>query len=715
MKMQNIKKSLPFISSLFFIFLAGLSLSYLFSYVDLKPQVDNDAFFSSEDPNYQQDKQITALFPRKDDQIIISVTGNIFDKKYQEKISFLTEFLMDLENVVSVKSITHGPINIHDAIESPLWRRILIADNQHSSNIIIIVGNESFQRLLPKIEGVINAFEEKEFDIKISGFPYVVELIRRNLQRDLNIFSSLALALFGIIILTIFRSWRIFIGMVVTSVTAFSLTMIITDHLHIRIGILTANLATIIFVLTNSNVIFLTFNWRNIGKTIDPYDSFQAVKETIWFTIYPSFWSAVTVALGFGSLLFAQAKPLRELGISGVIGTTIAFLVVYGIYPSFLRLIIPEYNPSKARVKQYFEKVYSFFAHRHIFIIILIGLTLIMTLPKITKMDTDPSLLSFFKKNGDIYSGLEYIDKNGGSSPLVLVIKDARNQTLNTNKIYDRLWALHLALEDHPDIGTVVSLSTLLAEGKRNFIGSVVPSEWILDELERPQYDKIADSFVTRDRQYGMFLLRMNEVGRKKHRVGIINEIAEIVKAHGFVPHLFGGVYALQGYFSEHITSSLIYGLSHLTAIFFFIAWWVTRSLHGAIAMTLSLCVVTFCVLGGIGYLKIPLDTISAPATNVAISMGIDLMIHMVNYHRRFLKKHRGKNHIRDWIEVRRIMWEPIITSTLIVCSGFAIFFFSSFPPTQRFGGSIVYGSFISAMIALFIFPLLMKQEGETW
>jgi predicted RND superfamily exporter protein len=47
-----------------------------------------------------------------------------------------------------------------------------------------------------------------------------------------------------------------------------------------------------------------------------------------------------------------------------------------------------------------------------------------------------------------------------------------------------------------------------------------------------------------------------------------------------------------------------------------------------------------------------------------------------------------------------------------IVSSGFAIFFFSSFPPTQRFGGAIVWGTIICAMIALFIFPALAKKEN---
>ena len=62
---------------------------------------------------------------------------------------------------------------------------------------------------------------------------------------------------------------------------------------------------------------------------------------------------------------------------------------------------------------------------------------------------------------------------------------------------------------------------------------------------------------------------------------------------------------------------------------------------------------------------------------------------------------------------VRERMWEPVLTSMFIVASGFAIFFFSSFPPTQRFGGQIVLGTVISAFSAIFIFSLLAQPRGK--
>jgi predicted RND superfamily exporter protein len=51
----------------------------------------------------------------------------------------------------------------------------------------------------------------------------------------------------------------------------------------------------------------------------------------------------------------------------------------------------------------------------------------------------------------------------------------------------------------------------------------------------------------------------------------------------------------------------------------------------------------------------------------------------------------------------------------LIVSAGFAIFGLSAFPPTQRFGISIVLGTILASVSTVFVLPLLaeakMKRE----
>ena len=65
--------------------------------------------------------------------------------------------------------------------------------------------------------------------------------------------------------------------------------------------------------------------------------------------------------LGFLSLLFVQASPLRQLGISGAVGTFVALTLAYLIYPWFLyreKSYLETYQSKKSIIStgQFFKK-----------------------------------------------------------------------------------------------------------------------------------------------------------------------------------------------------------------------------------------------------------------------------------------------------------------------------------------------------------------------
>jgi len=690
-----------------FLVLTVICVSALFAFVDLSPHVDYDTFFSNDDPTYRADIEISRLFPRNDTQIIISVSGDIYSTTYQKKIKNFGELLMDIEHVVEVKSIVNGPRSVYDAVKSSLWSRLLISDQERSSNMLVMIdpaaSQEHLSAIVPRIENLKSVFDSKDFHIEISGYPYIVELIRRHLNRDLRVFSILAFIVFGLVVVMVFHSWRIFLGTMIACFNAAALTLICSHFLDIKIGILTANLTTIIFVLTLSHIIFLTFNWKHLYG-ID--NQKEAVHEAIKITFPASFWAMVTTLLGFLSLLYVQAKPIRELGVLGSIGTAIAFAIAYSVYPAFLRLARPSHERSDLFIKHLFQRTFTFFERRQWFVIVAIFGIIIFTIPDLRSLNTDPSLISFFAKDSKITHGLKYIDKHGGSNPLMIVVKDKSGDSLDNKKNIQRLWELHKEFEAHPEVGTAFSLPLLVNEARRSSLLSFMVSDRrLLKFLDKPKYGEISKGFITEDRQYALFLLRMREEGRQGHRITILNELKKITEENHFSPHLVGSIYAMQGHLSQHVANSMIYGLGRLILIFLLIALITSYSFRTAFGMALSVCVIPLCILGVIGALRMPLDMIAAPAANIAIAMGIDAMIHMVHAHRRLNnKKQNGTN---TWLMVRKRLWEPVITSMLIVSCGFGIFFFSSFPPTQRFGGSIVLGTIVAAFSALFIFPLL--------
>jgi len=195
----------------------------------------------------------------------------------------------------------------------------------------------------------------------------------------------------------------------------------------------------------------------------------------------------------------------------------------------------------------------------------------------------------------------------------------------------------------------------------------------------------------------------MKEDKRAKARLEIIEELKKIVHDNGFDSEITGGIYALQGHLSKLVMSSLVFGLFRLLLLFFIISWIVSRSLPVSLAMTASISIIPLIVLGCVGIIQMPLDIIAAPSINIAIAIGIDSMIHMVKYWRNI--KQEGKITKQKWEKVRKRLWDPVLNTMSVITLGFGVFLFSQFPPTQRFGGIIVFGSLLAGLTALYLMP----------
>lgn len=672
-------------------------------FVDLKPQVGKNFFFSSNDPQFKESAKIGRIFPSATQLIISVASPHISSEHYLERLAQLTRQLQSIEGVTSVESLADGPKNFEDAEKSPFWKRLLIAENGRSSNVVVFASDQDSQELISRIQATVDKFDAKDFRIQIAGAPYVSEMIQRSLQHDFRTFSLTSVLLFGAATWVLFRSLKLTLGMLATCTSAVLVTLLVQSIFGERIGILTANLGTIVFVVALSHLVYMTFNWQTLAR--QRKEDAHGLGTKAWrMTLPASFWSMVCASLGFGSLLIVPAKPLRELGFGGVLGTIVALVCAYLMYPAFLDWV----GPKETRIVAT-EAGSRLWERKFVWVSVAAVLASAVLSLGLMRLNTDPSLLDYFKKGKEPRQGLEYVDRNGGSNPLTLVIAAADGGKLDTKEEYEKMWALQDALEEYKGVGTVLSLPVLMDEGHRHPFAFLLSWNHLLSILNEPKHERVASSFVTKDRKLAAFYLRMVEAGRTKPRLDVVNDLRRVVRQHGFRPVLVGDVYGLQGALAKLVASSLVTGLLWLMVFFSGVALIVGRSLRVAAAMIFSLSLVPVCMLGGIGLLHIPVDIISAPATNVCIGMAIDSMVHLVFGVRRAQRDgHKGWS---AWVAGRKEQWRGIVYSDVIIAAGFAIFVLSSFPPTQRFGLVVVSGTVIDILANLFLLPLLGGAE----
>lgn len=690
------------------VFLIFLALCIFFvRQVDLQPSVSEDFFFSENDPAVREIKWVSEAFPSTGDFLLVNVASpNIRSERYFNQIYKLTESIKAIEGVTGVQSISEGPKDFADALESEMWRRLLIPEAEDSTNLMIFIPKRYKQELIVQVEKLVQEYERMHFKTRISGPPYIVLQITRDLIKDFKTLNLISFGLFALGILIIFKSFFLWLGMVITCASAILICLIVQYFMGAGVGLLTANLTTMVVVMVGSHIIFLTSNQKTLLKNSvekKDADTINAIK----MTFVPSLWCMFTTLLGFTSLLFVQAEPLRELGRGGILGTLSAWISVYTLYIPFLYLFTKSHKwqnaPKIAEAETKTQKFKLPFTLWSCMATGLLVLVLVMSL-KAPSLVTDPSLLAYFDKGGEIYKGLDFIDDTGGTNPLDLVVYDPDDMDLNDKEAYERLWKLQDRLEGHGSVGISVSLPVLMSEGKRHPLAWLVSFEKLIKIMSSPDLGRVARGFITDNRKHTKFLIRMHEKDHYKSRMEIIEELKKIIKESGFRLKVAGGLYYLMGRLSEMIRESLVSGVGLMLLCFFVISAFISRAVRITLAMVFCMALVPVFVLGAFSYSNTAMDVISSASLNVCLGMAGDSMIHFVMALRRRVPK--GRIGYADWLPVLKEQGVPIFISALIVSVGFMVFSFSTFPPNQRFGMAVVLGTLFSlgGTLVLFIF-----------
>jgi predicted RND superfamily exporter protein len=663
-------------------------------FVDVAPRVEGDFFFAEDDPQMVASRAVSESFPGGD-QVLLRVEDLANDAvAYGDRIGALTEDLL------AVEGITGGfSISTDDPERSPLFQRLLLNPDSAATNIVLSADDTDPEILLPRLEAVVVAHQSPEVSIVMSGVPVIVELIRRSLYRDLVVFSLSAVLVFGLIAGLLYRDAAIVVGTLVTCFVSVSLTLVVVQLMGSGIGLLTANLVTIVFVLTLSHVVFLTANWARAAAAGG--DRGAALTEGIRDTLEGSFWSMTTTLLGFLSLLIATARPLRELGMAGAVGAFAALIVTYSVYPAFLGRwarvrAVPAGHAKSALSAGHRVLVLGSAA----VVVALLGLGIL-------RVDTDPGLLTYFSEGTELRDGLELMDRDGGSSTLNIVVRDPEGGRVDAAAVFARLQAFQESLDADSAVGVVVSPTVLVGHARTLPLAGLLPIPTLLDLASSPQFGEVGLGFVTRERDQGHYLLRMRESRDEPSRDAVMDRMRGYATDAGLEPALVAGLYDLQAQLGRLIQSSLRIGIGGLLILFLGVAIVVSRSAVTTLKMWICLAAIPTVVLGTFGLFGIAVDIITSPAANVALAIGADSMIHLVVRARRLTGVQAA-----PWSLAVAQISRPVLVATGIISAGFGIFVLSSFPPTQRFGLAVILGTAAAATMALVVLPRLMPGEA---
>jgi predicted RND superfamily exporter protein len=201
----------------------------------------------------------------------------------------------------------------------------------------------------------------------------------------------------------------------------------------------------------------------------------EVVLETLQTTTTPSFIAALTTVLGFFSLVFNQIVSIRELGLYGSVGISIAFVLSLILVPALLVLMpLPTryteaFAPGVGAVLRQLAQLSS--RHRHA--VIIVGSAIVVfSLWRASAIRVGSDFQSFFRETDPIRQATDAINRSlVGSMTFYVIVEGTEKDII---KKWDTLWRLkdlQLYIDSLPGVEKTVSFvdyCELLDHGFRN-------------------------------------------------------------------------------------------------------------------------------------------------------------------------------------------------------------------------------------------------------
>ncbi|MEE8556840.1 MAG: MMPL family transporter [Myxococcota bacterium] len=336
------------------------------------------------------------------------------------------------------------------------------------------------------IRAVIDRYREHGV-LHLGGGPMIADDMLTFVRSDLRVFGFSVLLFVVLVLFLIFRRIR---WVVLPLLSCFYASVVMIGMLGLigwPVTVVSSNFLALMLIITISMNIHLAVRYRQLLQNRPDAPQIELVEGTIRKMVWPCLYTALTTIIGFGSLVLSDIKPVRDFGWMMSLGLTVAFATSFTLFPAVLLLLGKPRRADSSPSGFPLTGALASITERHgTAVLVCAGLLAVLSIVGISRLAVENSFIDYFRKSTEIYQGMKLIDeKLGGTTPLqVLLNFDPRPDTeellpdeeldewdlelANSPKYWftplqvDRIEEVHDYLEGLPEVGKVLSLTSLL-------------------------------------------------------------------------------------------------------------------------------------------------------------------------------------------------------------------------------------------------------------
>ncbi|MEP5763385.1 MAG: MMPL family transporter [Halieaceae bacterium] len=620
--------------------------------------------------------------------------------------------------------------------------------------------------LVAEVREVVDGYRNGA-SLFVGGVPMIAADMVSFVRSDLVTFGAGILGFMLVMLSVIFRKPR-YVALPMTTVIASAAVMLgLLAWLDWRMTVISSNFVAVLLIVGLAIAIHLVVRYRELHMDRPEAEQHELVLETVRLMAVPCFYTTLTTAVAFTSLVVSGLRPVIDFGWMMTIGICIALLLTFVLLPCLL-VMLPKGTPSdRGERSAGMTPAFARFTERHGSGILLVsGLLVATSIYGISRLQVENRFIDYFHESTEIYQGMELLDAQlGGTIPLDIII-DVSEEELGpvfaedpgaqvalassgaeeviaeeddfgeddmfdddfdggfvseedefeqsywfTTRGMERLQEIHEYVDSLPQTGKVLSLATTYSIVKQLWDGGVGDVELALVQKSLPDAvaNLIVDPYFDEETEQARISLRVKETSRDLRRDQFLTDLhAHLVDELGVAPDnlRFTNMLVLYNNVLQSLFKSQILTLGAVFAAIVFMFVLLFRSFSLALIAVAPNILAAAMVLGAMGLTGVPLDIMTITIAAIVVGIGVDDTIHYVHRFKREFP--RDRNYLATMHRCHASIGRAMYYTSITIVVGFSILVFSNFTPSIYFGLLTGLAMLVALIGALLLLPQLI-------
>ncbi|VUD58703.1 hypothetical protein TDB9533_02490 [Thalassocella blandensis] len=576
---------------------------------------------------------------------------------------------------------------------------------------------------------------EKNAEVFLGGNTLLAKQLIDIIKADLVLFGLTIIGIVEILLWYLFVSWRWVLLPLLTCAYSIVCTLGLLGMLGLKVTVISANVIALQIILTLAIVIHLIIQYRELVKQGDD-THVSLTREMVKLKLKPCLYAGITTSVGFASLIFSGIQPIISFGWMMVLALSVTLVAGLMFFPALVLTLCRSVDRSERShplIGRFLNFSQAAVLKRGGLILGLSAGLFILGVTGCFFLTAENSFLNYFKGSTDVKKELSFIDQNfGGSTPLdIIYTLPEREKAIDLEIAAEDMQmveALQYALDQNEAIGDTMSIADFARVAKAvrgkpltEFEVSVVYKilgDDIKEKLFGPYYD--AENNELR------ISMRIKDTTEGLNREELKKQIEQEIVNAGIPRDKFTltNLFVLYQDVLQRLVNSQFVTFAIVYVLMFGIMLLVFRSIKIALISMVPNMVTVALVMGGMGWMHIPLDIMTMTIAAVAMGISVDDTIHYIH---RFQQESKAKTPVAeeksttDSVGMEDGAGDPValthrsigyalVYTTLIIVIGFGSLCFSKFVPSLIFG-VLTGATMIVALLAdLFLLPVLLHK-----